>query len=165
MSPIIHESNDNVNHSGAARPGAARQDAVLELIHSIMHQYRSQQFQALRDGQHELTHMEAKVLAFFGHHPGATQSELARHSGRDKAQVARLITGLRERGLLHGEADAADRRNTRLSLTDAGRAIQQAAQAEAGKLNAQAVRGMNGEQQEMLLGLLLQVKDNLNRGG
>ncbi|WP_229413373.1 MarR family winged helix-turn-helix transcriptional regulator [Massilia violaceinigra] len=138
---------------------------MLELIHSIMHQYRSQQFQALRDGQHELTHMEAKVLAFFGHHPGSTQSELARHSGRDKAQVARLITGLRERGLLHGEADAADRRNTRLSLTDAGRAIQQAAQAEAGKLNTQAVRGMNGEQQEVLLALLLQVKDNLDRAG
>ncbi|HEX8610528.1 MAG TPA: helix-turn-helix domain-containing protein [Telluria sp.] len=159
MSPIIHESNDNVNHSGEAG-----QDVILELIHSIMHQYRSQQFQALRDGQHELTHMEAKVLAFFGRHPGSTQSELARHSGRDKAQVARLITALRERGLLQGEADAADRRNTRLSLTDAGRAIQQAAQAEAGKLNAQAVRGMSGEQQEVLLGLLMQVKDNLNRG-
>ncbi|NHZ32102.1 MULTISPECIES: MarR family winged helix-turn-helix transcriptional regulator [Massilia] len=158
MSPIIHESNDNVNHSDESR-----RDAVLELIHTIMHQYRSQQFQALRDGQHELTHMEAKVLAFFGRHPGATQSELARHSGRDKAQVARLITALRERGLLHGEADPADRRNTHLSLTEAGKAIQQAAQAEASKLNAQAVRAMSGEQQQVLLGLLLQVKDNLDR--
>ncbi|RSZ56409.1 MarR family transcriptional regulator [Massilia atriviolacea] len=159
MSPIIHQSNDNVNHSGESRP-----DAVLELIHTIMHQYRSQQFQALRDGQHELTHMESKVLAFFGHHPGATQSELARRSGRDKAQLARLITALRERGLLHGEADAADRRNTRLSLTEAGKAIQQAAQGEAAKLNAQAVRGMNEEQQQVLLGLLLQVKGNLDKG-
>lgn len=159
MSPIIHESNDNVNHSGEAR-----RDAVLELIHAIMHQYRSQQFQALRDGQHELTHMEAKVLAFFGRHPGSTQSELARHSGRDKAQVARLITALRERGLLLGVPDPADRRNTHLSLTEAGKAIQLAAQAEAVKLNVQALRGMNDEQQQVLLGLLMQVKDNLDRG-
>ena len=158
MSPIIHESNDNVNHSGDTR-----QDAVLELIHSIMHQYRSQQFQALRDGQHELTHMEAKVLAFFGRHPGSTQSDLARRSGRDKAQLARLITALRERGLLHGEADSADRRNTRLSLTKAGKAIEQAAQSEAAKLNAQAVRGMSDAQQQELLDLLLQVKGNLDR--
>lgn len=158
MSPIIHESNDNVNHSGESR-----QDAVLELIHAIMHQYRSQQFQALRDGQHELTHMEAKVLAFFGRHPGSTQSDLARRSGRDKAQLARLITALRERGLLHGEADAADRRNTRLSLTEAGKAIEQAARNEAAKLNAQAVRGISDAQQQELLDLLLQVKGNLDR--
>lgn len=158
MSPIIHKSNDNVNHSRVAR-----QDAVLELIHTIVHQYRSRQFQALRDGLHALTHMEAKVLGFFGRHPGATQSELSRHSGRDKAQLARLITALRERGLLQGEADAADRRNTRLSLTDAGREIQQALQREAEVLNAQAVRSMSAQQQRDLFGLLLQVKQNLDR--
>lgn len=158
MSPIIPESNDKVNHCREQR-----QDAVLELIHTIMHQYKTQQFQALRDGQHELTHMEAKVLGFFGHRPGATQSDLARHSGRDKAQLARLITALRERGLLQGEADAADRRNTRLSLTDAGRAIQQAAQREAEILNTQAVRGMSAQQQQALLELLQQVKQNLDK--
>jgi DNA-binding MarR family transcriptional regulator len=158
MSPIIPESNDNVNHCGEPRP-----DAVLELVHTIMHQYKTQQFQALRDGQHELTHMEAKVLSYFGNRPGTTQSDLARHSGRDKAQLTRLITALRERGLLQGEADAADRRNTRLSLTDAGRAIQQAAQREAEILNAQAVRGMSAQQQQALLELLQQVKQNLDK--
>jgi DNA-binding MarR family transcriptional regulator len=159
MSPIIPESNDNVNHCREQRP-----DAVLELVHTIMHQYKSRQFQALRDGQHELTHMEAKVLGYFGHHPGATQSDLSRHSGRDKAQLARLITALRERGLLQGEADAADRRNTRLSLTDAGRAIQQAAQREAEILNELAVRGMSAQQQQALLDLLQHVKLNLDQG-
>jgi DNA-binding MarR family transcriptional regulator len=158
MSPIIPESNDNVNHCSEPRP-----DAVLELVHTIMHQYKTQQFQALRDGQHELTHMEAKVLSYFGNRPGTTQSDLARHSGRDKAQLTRLITALRERGLLQGEADAADRRNTRLSLTDAGRAIQQAAQREAEILNAQAVRGMSAQQQQALLELLQQVKQNLDK--
>lgn len=89
--------------------------------------------------------------------------DLSRHSGRDKAQLARLITALRERGLLQGEADAVDRRNTRLSLTDAGRAIQAAAQREAEILNAQAVRGIRGEQQQALLALLQQVKQNLEK--
>jgi DNA-binding MarR family transcriptional regulator len=159
MSPIIPESNDNVNHCREQRP-----DAVLELVHTIMHQYKSRQFQALRDGQHELTHMEAKVLGYFGNRPGTTQSDLARHSGRDKAQLTRLITALRERGLLQGEADAADRRNTRLSLTDAGRAIQQAAQREAEILNELAVRGMSAQQQQALLDLLQHVKLNLDQG-
>ncbi len=38
-------------------------------------------------------------------------------------QLARLIKGLRDRGLLDGEADPSDRRNTRLTLTDAGQAV------------------------------------------
>jgi DNA-binding MarR family transcriptional regulator len=158
MSPIIPESNDNVNHCREQR-----QDAVLELVHTIMHQYKTRQFQALRDGQHELTHMEAKVLGYFSRHPGATQSDLSKHSGRDKAQLARLITALRERGLLQGEADAADRRNTRLSLTSAGHAIERAAQREAEILNEQAVRGMSAEQQQALQALLVQVKRNLDQ--
>ena len=161
MSPIIPESNDKVNHSHAGRADTPS-PSILELVHTIMHQYRTRQFQALRDGQHELTHMEAKVLGYFGHHPGATQSDLSRHSGRDKAQLARLITALRERGLLQGEADTADRRNTRLSLTEAGTAIQQAAQGEAEKLNAQALRSLGTKEREMLLGLLMMVKDNLD---
>ena len=92
-------------------------DDVLELVHAVMHDYRSLQYRALRDGPHDITHMDSKVLAFFGRHPGATQSDLAQHSGRDKAQLARLIKGLREQGLLDGVADAADRRNLRLTLT------------------------------------------------
>jgi hypothetical protein len=34
--------------------------------------------------------MEGKVLGFFARHPGATQRDLAQHSGRDKAAVATL---------------------------------------------------------------------------
>src|SRR3954468_12436195 len=119
MSPIIPKSDDNVNQKRDTHL-----DGVLDLIHTIMHQFRSQQFQALREDSYDLTPMESRVLGFFERHPGGTQSDLARHSGRDKAQVTRLIAGLRERGLLQGEADAADRRNTRLSLTATGLAAQ-----------------------------------------
>ena len=89
----------------ALRPRAAPAspaEAVIELVHVVMHQFRSRQFQALRDGAHDVTHMEAKVLGFFAHRPGATLSDLVAHSGRDKAQLARLVKGLRERELARG---------------------------------------------------------------
>ncbi|WP_235580981.1 MarR family winged helix-turn-helix transcriptional regulator [Pseudorhodoferax sp. Leaf265] len=126
-----------------------------------MHQFRSQLFQALRQGQHELTHMESKVLGFYAHRPGATQSDLVQHTGRDKAQLARLIKGLRERGLLHGEPDAADRRNVRLQLTAEGQAIQRALRGQAKALEAQAVVGLAEEERAQLLALLRRVQDNL----
>lgn len=147
---------DNVNHIQDKAP-----DSPLELIHAVMHQYRSQQYQVLRDGPHDLTHMETKVLGFFARHPGATQSALAQDSGRDKAQLARLVKGLRERGLLDAQADEADRRNVRLTPTAQGRAVLEALRAASAHLAAQAVTGMSVEAQRQLTALLLQVRQNL----
>ncbi|HSY25925.1 MAG TPA: MarR family transcriptional regulator [Burkholderiaceae bacterium] len=156
----MRELNDNVNHFRKTS-----EDNVLDLIHTIMHQYRSQQYQVLRDGPHDITHMESKVLSYFERHPAATQSDLARHTGRDKAQLARLIKGLRERELLDGEADEVDRRNMRLSLTPVGQSIQRALQQQAKRLNAKAVQGLNGEEQQQLLTLLLRLRGNLDSQG
>lgn len=153
------QSNDNVNHSR----GSAN-DEVLELVHSVMHQYRAQQYRVLRDGPEltqPITHMDGKVLGYFGRHPGHTQSDLAQHSGRDKAQLARLIKGLREQGLLAAEADAADRRNLRLSLTPAGEAVQAKLQQQARRLSAKAVTGLSAAERAQLAALLQRVKDNL----
>jgi DNA-binding MarR family transcriptional regulator len=157
VSPIVQESIDNVNQSGGAPD-----EGVLDLIHTVMHLYRSKQYQVLRDGPHDLTHMESKVLGYFQRHPGATQSDCARHSGRDKAQLARLITSLRERGLLDAVPDEADRRNVRLTLTNAGAAIQQVLAQQAHKLNAEAVNGLSAQDSAQLLAMLRQVKHNLD---
>lgn len=158
MSSIMQESVDKVNRQDPAS------DEVLELVHQVMHQFRSQLFQALRQGAHEVTHMESKVLRFFVRHPGATQSDLVQHTGRDKAQLARLIKGLRERGLLNAVADEADRRNLRLTPTDEGLAIQRALQRQARELEAQAVTGLAAADKAQLLELLRRVQANLAAG-
>ena len=153
----MRKSLDKVNHS-EPRP----QDEVLELVHTVMHQYRSQQYQVLRDGGHDITHMEKKVLGYVDRHPHSTQSDLARDSGRDKAQLARLVKGLRERGLLDGQADAADRRNLRLSLTAEGRSVLRTLDQQSRRLATQAVAGLSTAEQRQLLALLLRVKANLD---
>jgi DNA-binding MarR family transcriptional regulator len=161
MSSIMRKSVDNVNLVGSPRTPAETAEAVVDLVHTVMHQFRSLQFQALRDGAHELTHMESKVLGFFAWRPGATLSDLVQHSGRDKAQLARLVKGLRERALLVGEADAADRRNVRLTLSDAGRALQRSLDDEASVVNLRAVDGLSATEQAQLVGLLERVRRNL----
>lgn len=113
-------------------PGKA-EEGVLDLIHTVMHLYRAKQYQVLRDGPHALT-----------------------------PQLARLTTGLRERGLLDGVADEADRRNFRLSLTPAGQAIQRVLAEQARKLNAEAVHGLTAAENQQLLALLMQVGRNLD---
>ncbi|MFZ6655118.1 MarR family winged helix-turn-helix transcriptional regulator [Undibacterium sp. TJN19] len=153
----MRKTNDNVNHSQKNN-----EDGVLDLIHTVMHQYRSLQYQTLRDGPYDITHMESKVLSYFGKNACATQSDLAKDSGRDKAQLARLIKSLRDRGLLEGVADEADRRNVKLTLTSDGQAVLSELRQQAKRLNTQAVSGLASAEQEQLLQLLRQVKTNLD---
>jgi len=113
------------------------------------------------NGPHKLTHMESKVLGYVGRHPGATQSDLARDSGRDKAQLARLIKGLRERGLLTCEADEADRRNVRLALTSEGESVLSLLQQQTRRLATKAVAGIDAAERAQLVALLRRVSTNL----
>lgn len=158
---MMEKSVDNVNHSSHSDRSS---DQPLELIHTVMHQVRSQQYQVLRDGAHDITHMESKVLGYFSHHPGATQSDLARDNGRDKAQLARLIKGLRDRGLLAAQADDTDRRNVRLTLTAQGAAVLGALRQASDRVAARAVAGLTAEEQGQLVALLRRVQQNLAVG-
>lgn len=134
---------------------------VLEAVHTLMHRVRSRQQRELREIGQDLTHMDTKVLAFFARHPDASSRDLVAHSGRDKGQIARLIGGLRERGLLEASADAADGRTIRLRLTAEGRTLQQALQAQRKRLEKLAVQGLSEAERAQLHQLLQRVADNL----
>ncbi|CAN5196346.1 hypothetical protein BH09PSE6_BH09PSE6_01910 [soil metagenome] len=154
MSLIMSKPVDKVNQSDAG-------EDVVELMHSVVHQVRSRQFQALRDGGHDLTHLEMRVLNYFTHHPGATQSDLAQFSGRDKAQLARLIKGLRERGLLDAHASDDDRRNLHLTLTASGEVLQRAVKRQGRALALAATEGFTDQQRAQLIELLKRVAANI----
>ncbi len=135
---------------------------VLEAVHDVMHLFRAQQYRVLRDGPHDLTHMDGKVLGFFARHPGATLSALAAHSGRDKGQLARLVSGLKDRRLLEARADDADRRNVRLMLSADGRSVHQALQQERQQLADAAVAGMTDAERRQIVALLGRIRSNLD---
>lgn len=156
---------DKVNQTGAPAPAAESAPAheVFEAIHAIMHLYRSRQLRAAgKDEEEEVTHMESRVLGFFGRRPGATLSDLVAHSGRDKAQLTRLIRGLRERGLLEAHADPLDRRSTRLRLSAAGETIHAQLHRHGAQAAEQALAGFGEGERRQLLALLERVQSNLD---
>ncbi len=140
-------------------PGLA--EDVFEAIHTLMHQYRAQQYRVLRDSPYDLAQMEYKVLSFFVRQPQATSSDLVQHSRRDKAQVARLIKGLRDKGLLEGTADVKDRRNIRLRLTEAGMSVHRVLEEEKRYLNGLAIQGLEEGECRTLIALLERVRSNV----
>lgn len=162
----MRQQVDKVNQPGAT-PSAAAVDAaeLMETVHRVMHRFRALQYRELQSAtgaSGELTHMEGKVLGFFAAHPGATQRELADHSGRDKGQLARLVARLRELGLLDAEPDPADRRSVRLTLTAAGARVQAELKRRVAGVSAVAVDGMSAAQRATLLALLQRVDANLS---
>ena len=134
---------------------------ILELVHRLMHDYRSLKYRSLRSGSPEITHMDSKVLSHVDEQPGASQRELVIRSGRDKAQVARLIKGLRDRGLLSAKVDDNDRRSVRLSLTERGRSVQRALRKQDERLKARAIAGLSDTELKRLYELLSRVRENL----
>lgn len=140
-------------------------EQVFDAIHSVMHMFRARQLRGLRDTPHALTHMEYKALGFFARHPGATQGDLVAHSGRDKAQLARLLKGLRDQGLLDAAADQHDRRITRLTLSAGGARVFDSLNALGAQTAAAALTGMSAEQLAQLQALLQQIRANLEADG
>ncbi len=151
MSPIMKNSVDTVNQSNLAKPSP---DDVFESIHSIMHRYRALQYRKQSTDAQPLTHMDGKVLAYFSSHAGATQKDLALHSGRDKGQLARLIAGLKERGLIEGQPNEADRRNICLQLTPMGKTVQRALQTQARRVSQRATANLSDDERKQLVALL-----------
>lgn len=73
----------------------------------------------------DLSRPEWRVIAALGANRTMAAKDIGPYSTLDKMQVSRAVARLEERGLVHREEDAADRRAKILSLTPAGRALHQ----------------------------------------
>lgn len=152
MSFIMRKSVDDVNHQPVL--DETTPDDVIEAVHAVMHAYRARQYRLAEGAAGGLTHLEGKVLGFFARHPGATLSELAAHAGRDKGQLARLVGGLKARGLLLATADESDRRAVRLTLSAEAEALHRTLQRRGRQLAAAATAGLGDDERRQLVALL-----------
>lgn len=152
--------DDNVS-----KVGMPLDSDVLEAMHVVVHAFRSKLLRGETDQPRDLSPMEGKALGYFARHPGATQSDLATHAGRDRGQVARLIGGLKDKGLLLAEPDEADRRVWRLSLSEEAQAMHKAMQQRQKVLASVATRGMSDRELQQLQRLLQRVRENLQQQG
>jgi len=157
----MRKSVDSVNHSA----DEVKAEEVFELMHELMHLYRGQHAREAPATPHGITHMEMKTLGYFKHHPGATASDLAAHTGRDKSQLARLIAGLRERGLLEMHVSETDRRNLHLHCTDAALQALRSMRQQSRKLATAGMKDLSVAEREELQRLLTKLRDRLQALG
>ena len=140
---------------------APKPEDILDLLSTLFHGLKSATAQDLREDGDEVAPMEARALSFVARHPGCTQLDIAQRSGRDKAQIARLVKNLLDRGLLERVADAADRRYFRLELTNKGRSVSQSVKRHRARLAARACADLSAAERATLAKLLERVAQRI----
>ena len=129
---------------------------VFEVLHDLMHQFRARLLQSLERIQPGLTFNEFRILMHAGRHPGITQKELVEHSHTDKAQMARMLTQLQDKGWLERSASEADKRVRCLQLSAQGLQLFSQLKNQREQIAAELLRDFPVEQQTQLHALLQQ---------
>lgn len=129
---------------------------VFEVLHDLMHQFRARLLQSLERIQPGLTFNEFRILMHAGRHPGITQKELVEHSHTDKAQMARMLTQLQDKGWLERSASEADKRVRCLQLSAQGLQVFAQLKNQREQIAAELLRDFPVEQQTQLHALLQQ---------
>lgn len=98
------------------------------MIEPIRHELLRAEVEVLTG--HDLTMWAYVVLLNLTGEPIRTQAALADAIKADRTRIIEVLDDLQDRGLISRRPDPADRRARLLSLTDAGQAIRDRAQAE-----------------------------------
>lgn len=135
---------------------------VFDAMHDLMHAYRHRMRAAM---QTELTPNEMRALLFVGRHPMRTQKDLVEHSGNDKAQIARMLGTLEDKGWLERRPHPQDARSRCLTLSPAGQAVFERMRERRRGITAQMLEGFSDAEQLRLQGLLERMLGNLEQAG
>lgn len=135
---------------------------VFDAMHDLMHAYRAHMVRAMASVHPELTLNEVRALSFIGRHPGATQKELVAHSGADKAQVARMLGLLQDKGWLERQPNAEDKRSRCLALSPQGSALYKTLGESRQALAASALQNCDKSTQAQLMAQIQQLRAGLD---
>ena len=94
------------------------------------------------------------VLVALDQSPVRTQAALAESIGADKTRIIPVLDELQDQGYIERHADPDDRRVRLLAITDAGRAVKDAAQAEIQRAEERWLDALSAEERRVFLRVL-----------
>ena len=115
-----------------------------------------------RARQHGATRAQWKALLGISRHEGINQGGLAELLEVEPITLCRLVDRMEEAGLVERRRDPKDRRAWQLYLTQKAHPVLEELHATAAELMEQALRGISGEQADMMTDLLNRIRDNLD---
>lgn len=133
---------------------------VFDTLHELLRIFRMRMRQRLAVVCPQLSFGELRVLMKVGEHPGCTQKRLVEHSRVDKAQMARMLAQLQDKGWLLRSESAQDRRVRQLRLSAQGQQLFGRLAVERAALAAELLQDCPPAMQAQLQLLLAQARDS-----
>jgi DNA-binding MarR family transcriptional regulator len=127
---------------------------IFDEMHALLHIFRARMRQRLESVCPDLSFGELRVLMRVGEQPGCAQKALVEHSRMDKAQMARTLAQLHDKGWLLRSESAADRRVRELHLSAQGQRLFAQLAAQRAALAAELLADCPAPEQARLLQLL-----------
>jgi len=127
-------------------------------LFQILDLYKVALNQQFRQHQIRLSPLHYKVLQLIQQLNPATPQFIAQKSGRDKAQVSRLLQDMEKQGLIEKQPHPTDKRSVCLGLTHQAQQLYQQASAQVQWVDQQMSACLSAEQQQQLQQLLNQLQ-------
>ncbi|HWK72034.1 MAG TPA: MarR family transcriptional regulator [Burkholderiaceae bacterium] len=133
---------------------------VFDCVHELLSLFRERMRRSLEAAHPELTFNEMRILMRTGRHPGITQKDLVEHSHTDKAQMARLLAHLQEKGWLKRSASESDKRVRCLHLSARGQRLFTQLRSLQDQVATQLLKDCSSSSQAQLLALLQDARNS-----
>ncbi|MFV0601309.1 MAG: MarR family winged helix-turn-helix transcriptional regulator [Brachymonas sp.] len=133
---------------------------IFDALHELLRIFRTRMRQSLESVSPDLTFGELRVLMHVGEHPDCAQKALVERCHVDKAQMARLLAQLEDKGWLTRSESTKDRRVRQLHLSTQGQRLFRQLGARRAELAAELLKDCPGPVQSQLLELLAQARDS-----
>lgn len=143
----------------------AGDDAIVQLLGAIARQFHGELRQASEGDSLKATPFQHEILAYIGRHPGTGVMGLSELAGRDKAQVTRIVGELEALGLITRERSTADRRATRLNLTNRGELLFRQILDKRGNLASAMLNALDPNERAALHSMLVKMRSGLAEVG
>lgn len=132
-----------------------------DLFFVVLQSYKAALQRSFKNQALGLSALDAKILKLIAYQGINTPQMLAEYSGRDKAQVTRLLADMEQRGLLQKVPHPTDKRSVCLELSTIGLAMATQIQQIDHVVKSQMLAGLSDEQQQILALLLQKIAENL----
>ncbi len=134
---------------------------LLDVLHDLTHAYRSRMRASMHALEPGVTPNELRMLIFLGRHPLCTHKSLTDHMHADKAQIARILNLLEERGWIVRAPHPEDKRSRVLKLTESGSQRVAALGEERSAIGRDMLRGLTADEQQHMVQALRAMKNRL----
>lgn len=139
----------------------SKESDIRNAIWQLAFQFKVSSKKAIRQYGLPLNGMHVRILHMIGATPACTANRIVLASGRDKAQITRLLKELEGMSLIQRAPNPDDKRSQIVSLSGKGEALMARAREAEQDVVTRLLKGMKKDEIDTFVGLAGRMLDNL----